>query len=201
MKTAFLSILVAFGVASTGGTLSAVTITNPLTLDTQYLVGILNGQPEESNPTIELGYAQDILDLFLGEKTGLPGFEGVYEANETFNYSGTITSTGPKVDNSGVIAAGWDWALAKYDGQQGGYVLFALNGQASTIPTSPYELWTDKPGQYGISHYTLFDGGGGPPPPPPPPPPVPEGGAGVMLFGLVLAGMGLARKVLACAKA
>jgi len=181
-------LLVAGMVATLTGA-QAVLISNPLSLDTQFLVGILNGQPGDSNVATETVYAQTILDLAFGEKTGPAGQEGVYEANTTFNYSGTITSNGGQVGGTS-IEAGWDWALAKYDGQNGGYVLFALLGQASTIPQYPYGLWTDNTSQFAISHLTLFDGGGSPPPPPPPPPPVPEGGPGILLLGALLLTLG-----------
>jgi hypothetical protein len=182
------------------GTAQAVIISNPLSLQTQYLAGILNGQPEDSNATTEQGYAQTILDLSLGEKTGPAGQEGVFEANTVFDYSGTITFNGGQsevgIDGDGTIdiPAGWGGALAKYDGQNAGYVLFLFGGTASTIPEFPYTLWTTNQEQYQISHYTLFRGTGDVTPTPTGV--VPEGGAGVALLGLVLGGMGLARKVL-----
>lgn len=182
---------------------SAVTISNPLTLQTQYLAGILNGQPGDSNATTEQVYAQTILDLTLGQKTGPAGQEGVFEANTLYDYAGTITFNGGQstagiddANNTIDIPAGWGGALAKYDGQNAGYVLFLFGGTASTIPEFPYDLWTTQTDKWQISHYTLFRGTGAVTPTPFDVTPVPEGGAGVALFGLVLAGLGLARRML-----
>ena len=50
-----------------------------------------------------------------------------------------------------------------------------LGGEASTIPQYPYNLWTTNTAQYGISHYTLFNGHS-----------VPDGGTTAMLLGLGL---------------
>jgi len=170
-------------------------------LQTPFLVGIVEGQPGNSNLATEQTYAQAILDLSLGE------IDGFYKANTVFNFSGTITSNGGQNEEPGggfgdandtvSIEAGWRWVLVKYDGQNAGYVLLPLRNQASTIPEYPWKLWTENQTQYQISHYTLFDGPTPPPgddPPDDDPPNVPEGGVGLGLLGLTLAGMGLFRK-------
>jgi len=208
---AILIALLSLGVSSTG---LGIVIDNPLSLQTPFLVGILNGQRSNSNLTTVLGYAQTILDLSLGQKTGTAGAAGVFEANTVFNFAGTITGNDGQdqepgggfgdANDSVSIPAGWRWVLAKYDGQNAGYVLFALGNQASTIPESPWNLWTDGQPAYGISHYVLLDGPAPPPgddPPDDDPPNVPEGGVGVGLFGLLLAGMGAMRARLARRKA
>lgn len=185
--------LVALGVSSTGGPLSAITITNPLSLQTQYLVGIVNGQPGNSNINTEQAIAQHILDLSLGE------VDGAYAANTLFNYAGTITSNGGQhgdpIVGDGIVSipAGWGGALVKYDGNNAGYALFVFGGTASTIPEYPWDLWTTNHEQYRISHYTLFSGDGGITPNPTS---VPEGAVGVAFLGLALAGLGVARRVM-----
>ena len=112
---------------------NAIVIDNPLSLQKPFLVGILNGQPSNSNVATETVIAQKILNLSLGET------DGDYQANTIFNFGGTITSNGGQheeagdfgdADDSVSIEAGWRWVLAKYDGQNAGYVLFALGNQA-----------------------------------------------------------------------
>ena len=70
----------------------------------------------------------------------------------------------------------------------------ARRPQASTIPQLPYDLW-GNPNDTGfaLSHYTLFNGVNITTTQTS----VPEGGVGVGLLGLLLAGMGWARKRLA----
>jgi hypothetical protein len=189
MKSIFLIALVSLGVSSTG---LGVTITNPLSLSTQFVAGIHNGQQGSSNVAAETAIAQAILDLGLGQTSGFN------QSNTVFNYSGTITSTGGQIstgfDGVGGVAipAGWGGALAKYDGPNAGYVLYVFGGQASVIPEFPWNFWTNQTDQYQISHYTLFSGSVDIEPRGV----VPEGGVGMALFGMVLAGMGLFRKVL-----
>jgi len=195
--------LILTGILALASSASAITFAPPLTLSDPFLAGILNGQPGNSNLTTEKAYAQFILDLSIGEKEyqdGTPGLTGdpnVFEANELFEYNGTVTTDGEKrtagIDgiNGVAVEAGWGGALAKYDGPNGGYVLFLFGGTASNIPEYPIGFFDTGPGQNQISHYTLFNGTGGLTPDPQGV--VPEGGAGVALFGLLLAGMGFVR--------
>jgi hypothetical protein len=190
-----LLLLSAFALASASVSerASAVTITNPLTLQTQFVAGTLTGQPGNSNIATETLIAQHILNLALGQ------VDGAYAANTVFNYSGTITANGGQhpdtILNDGIVSipAGWGGALAKYDGDNGGYVLFLFGGQASTIPEYPWNFWTTNQSQYRISHYTLFNGQGDVTPNPTS---VPEGGVGVALLGLALAGLAGARRLI-----
>lgn len=181
---------------SAAAPLPAVIIDNPLSLQTQFLAGIHNGDAANSNPTTEAAIAQAILDLGAGQTVG------PLQTNTLFDYNGTITLIGPQIDSgfddaddSISIPAGWGGALAKYDGQNAGYALFVFGGTASTIPEYPWNLWTTNPEQYQISHYTLLRGSGNLTPTPQST--VPEGGVSMALFGLALAGMGLLRARLA----
>jgi hypothetical protein len=84
--------------------------------------------------------------------------EQIY-ANKNYDYSGTIDLSGNTlVDTSGntTVPAGWNFVIAKYDGQNAGYVVFYLGGASATIPTTPDNFWTTK-GQYGISGWIGFD--------------------------------------------
>jgi hypothetical protein len=193
--------LLAAGTVAALSTASAVTITSPMTLNQQFIVGIHDGQEANSNVATETLIAQAILDLALGEDNG------PYHANNIFDYSGVITSNGGQneepgggfgdADDTVSIPAGWGGALAKYDGPNGGYVLFLFGGEASTIPEFPYAFWTDELDKYQISHFTLFSGTGGLTPTPFG---VPEGGPGIAMLGMVLLGLG-GVKVLAARRA
>ena len=167
------------------GTAQAVIITQPMTLATEYVVGIHNGQDDNSNVNTERAIAQAILNLALG------GVSGDNEANTVYDYSGVIGATsgvqGPEGEFD--VPAGWSYALAKYDGKNGGYVLFALGGTATDLPQYPYNFWTTNHEQYAISHYTTFNVTGTPDPQN-----IPEGGVGVALFGLLTLGMGAVRR-------
>jgi hypothetical protein len=194
MKLSLITLLAVL-LASPAG---AIVISNPLSLQTQYLAGILNGQPGPTNATIEQGYAQTILDLGLGQTTGSP--PNTFQANTLFDYSGTITFNGGQstlgIDGDATVSipAGWGGALVKYDGDNAGYVLFLFGGEASTIPEYPWNLWTDNTTKYQISHYTLFRGTGDVTITPTAV--VPEGGVPMALFGLVLTGIGLMHRKL-----
>lgn len=191
MKSKLL-VVAAFGLAFS--TAQAVTITSPMSLSQQFIVGIHDGQEANSNIATETLIAQAILNLSLGQDLG------PYHANDVFDYSGTITSNGGQHNDvtvgDGVVSipAGWGGALAKYDGPNGGYVLFVFGGTASTIPEFPYDFWTSETDKYRISHYTLFSGTGGITPTPTGV--VPEGGAGVALLGSLLLGMAGVRKLI-----
>ena len=186
MIKTLVAILALFGVSSTG---LGVIITQPLTLQTQFVVGTHDGNLANASIPVEAAGAQAILDLALGQVSGPD------KANTVFDYSGTILgATGVKDESGGgAIPAGWGYAMAKYDGPNAGYVLYALGGTATTIPVFPYNFWTTNQEQYALSHYTVFNPST--PPPPPPPPGVPEGGTGMALLGAVMAGMGLVRKL------
>lgn len=197
MKSKLL-VVAALGLAFAGAA-SAVTITSPMSLSQQFIVGIHNGQQGNSNPTTEAGIAQAILDLAQGQTSGFN------QSNTAFDYSGTITLIGPQVSSGfdgvdGVaVPAGWGGAIAKYDGPNGGYVLFAFGGQASVIPEFPYNFWTTQTDKYQISHYTLLSGTGGLTPTPTGT--VPDGGSMIALLGMALGGLELARRKFSLASA
>ena len=190
-------IILAAGTVAALSTASAVTITSPMTLNQQFIVGIHDGQEADSSIPTETLIAQAILNLSLGEDNG------PYHANNIYDYSGIITSNGGQLttgievggDDVVNIAAGWGGALAKYDGPNGGYVLFLFNGEASTIPEFPYDFWTSELDKYQISHYTLFSGSGNLTPGQQSV--VPEGGPGVAMLGGLLLALGGAHKLAA----
>jgi hypothetical protein len=143
--------------------------TTPLGYNTQGMVGILDGTvgSGQGNSPFELAGAQAVLDLNQGGS-------GVYtytannnttlnvpiSANTFFDYSGTVntgqTTSMPSAGDRNV-PAGWEFVMAKYDGQEAGYILFYLGGAATTLPLSPANFWTTSPTQFAISGWTAFN--------------------------------------------
>ncbi len=119
---------------------------------------------------------------------------GCYATSST-EYAASIIGTGIQStdEHDNTVAAGYQFVLAKYDGQNGGYVLFFLNGAAATLPDVSNPIWgsvgTD---QYAIGHHTGFNAtvtGT-----PTPFSSVPDGGTTLILLGAALAGLGLVRR-------
>jgi hypothetical protein len=136
-------------------------------LETEYANTLL-GQPLNSGPTTIQASNGDDHDY---TRNGLadPG-------------SGSVS--GPIKDETGntVVPAGYEYVLAKYDGPNGGDVLWYLGGAGITLPSTSEPLWANPAGHgYGISHFTVFNS-------------VPDGGATVMLLGAALAGLGTVRR-------
>jgi len=102
---------------------------------------------------------QVLLNLALGGSgsSGSPA-EQIF-ANTTYDYSGTVDTSQSFSGGAAntTVPAGWNFAIAKYDGQNAGYVVFYLGGNSVTIPTSPENYWTTQSGQYGISGWTAFN--------------------------------------------
>ena len=83
------------------------------------------------------------------------------------------------------VAAGYDYVVAKYDGQNAGYVAWYLGGEAATLPQFSNAIWANNQGSgYGISGYTAYKTTRT----------VPDGGATAVLLGLGVAGLALARR-------
>lgn len=154
-----------------------ITKLSALSLSDSNVVGIVNGQPGNSNVSTERGYAQHLLDMGAGL------MDGYYHTgiNEFDGAPTNVLVGGLQTDTS---VSGYDWGLAKYDGDNGGYVLFWLGGAlASTIvPQYPADIWTTNPTQYAISHLTVFN---------PSTTNVPDSGATVILMALGLLALGL----------
>lgn len=105
--------------------------------------------------------------------------ERIYVTNPTFDFTGSV-SGGTRVDGGvATVPAGFNYVLAKYDGPNGGAVLFHLAGQAYTLPADSAGLWVNTAGQgYGLSNFTGYGSVS-----------VPDGGATLTLLGLGLTGI------------
>jgi hypothetical protein len=194
--------LVVLGCALLSAPAYALSLTSP------GVVGAIDTGTQSSNPTNEAAWASYL--LFLGANadvtTDAPGSAPAPvcatcpndSSSDTERYrtsstdyafevlSGgvqTQTSGGANIDLSGSTAK---YVLAKYDGQNAGYVLFAVAGLAGgSLPGLSDSLWTNIQGNgYAISHYTLFGNGTN----------VPDGGTTLTLLGLALAGLGAIRR-------
>jgi hypothetical protein len=170
-KYAALAIAMTLFVGRAGATL---TWSTPLSLSSPDLVGVAGGITGAANgdSTTELALAMELLSL--GPNVG--GFPPNGQSDTITAGSKTITTTfttssGTYAGAGGVVTsftsnvgstsvpAGFEYAIAKYDGQGAGYILFYLGGSDAILPGSPADFWTTMSGQYGISDYTAFDVG------------------------------------------
>ena len=165
----------------------------PMTLATPGIVGTLDGKVGSSNETIELGIAQAILDLVgLGavSPAGCITPDNCYMSSTVFDYSGTLSNPVQSGAGDNTVNPGFAFVLAKYNGQNGGYVLFHLPTFGSnTLPQFPDNFWTTT-GQYALSHHTTFTSDG----PVVTPRGVPDGGSTAALLGSILFAVGFVRR-------
>ena len=187
-KLTIIAVMIAF-ISIFGSNASALTINDP------GVVGGVHGDLGNSNVSTETVAAEFILDMIApasdsngpaagGVACDISTQDGCYATSNT-EYSGDLSGGVQGASNDNTVDAGFEYALAKYDGQNGGYVLFYLGGVATTLPSVSNTLWgaadTD---QYALSHYTAFNGT----------PTVPDGGTTLILLGAALGGLGLVRR-------
>lgn len=148
----------------------ALTISGPLTLSTEHVVGTIMQGTASANVTNEAIFGTALL---AGAQSAVWVAGGVsYATNTAFDYSGTLIATDYLKDDTGDnnVASGWEFVMGKYDGKNAGYVLFHLGGVAATIPQYPFDFWTTDAEKYALSHWTAFNTVGGEEPPPVPEP-------------------------------
>ena len=90
---------------------------------------------------------------------GTHRLDGATENYQTSSndYNGTL-SLGTQGSAGDTDASGYTYALAKYDGQNAGYVLFYIPDFGTTLPQYSYSIWGSSE-QYALSHFIGFDGG------------------------------------------
>lgn len=176
-----------------------------LTIDDLGVVGIVdaNDKNTPSDPENEFEFAQIIFDLSanevqngVGDYLGLifkaskhdyaatldaslltdPANSSLFMKTEYGNADGETPLSGDFVD----IPDGYEYAMAKYDGKNAGWVLFALNDVTTDgIPVSSASIWTnDQEEGYEISHLTAFNVSS-----------VPDGGSVLAMLGASLLGL------------
>lgn len=153
-----------------------------LTLNSPGVVGTIEPSAESNNPLDEAGWLQQLLDL---PNDVVLEIDGVRYSTRTMppEYAGDVDGTVFLKDDgvdSYVVPAGWEYVMAKYDGINAGYVVWYLGGMSIELPQYPFELFTDTPEQYEMSHWIAFNPIG-----------VPDGGVTVTLLGASLAALGM----------
>ena len=169
-----------------------------LTIDSPGVVGAIGGDAlPNANETTEAAAAQHLLDMLAGtsDPSGCSLANACYQTSST-EYSGTLSTVGTNSSQGAYqVPAGYEYVLAKYDGDNAGYVLFYVGGAATDLPEYSYSIWNVVNGQgdpveasYQISHYVGFNCEGCTS--------VPDGGTTVTLLGSALFALGvLARKI------
>lgn len=145
------------------------------------LVGTIRpGEP--AGDAAEVGYVNTLLGLGANSTLTLGG-----QTFTTFNtdFNGTAIFASKDETENTSIPLGYQYVLAKYNGPNGGSVVWYLGGESATIPQTSLGLWTNTAGNgYGLSHFALFN----------PTTSVPDGGATLALLGGALAGMAAFRR-------
>jgi hypothetical protein len=170
---------------------STTTSAAPLTVDVSGVIGAADGLAGDNPGTAAAILAQAILDLALNADFSSGGRQ--WWSNSFEDYSGAvhgnIVGPGSKTDvpddgsNPITLAAGFTYAIAKYDGKNAGWVLFYLPTFGNSLPANSFSIWGDNPDKYRISNYTLFN-----------PTSVPDGGHAAALLGSALLGLSLLRR-------
>jgi len=167
-----------------------------LTLNDLGVVGAIDTGTQNSSVANELEWANYLLGLANNVDVTVDGNTPLDGENERYrtrtsgtSYSGTLTGgvqvQGNPAEPLTYNVSGYTYVLAKYDGQNAGYVLFYVPDTSGSITGISSPLWGTG-GQYALSHYTYFGRTS-----------VPDGGATLTLLGLALAGLGAVRRFVA----
>jgi hypothetical protein len=162
-----------------------------LTINDPGVVGAASGESGSGGAVaLALGVSNKLLSMAAGtaDPAGcdLNGTVECYRTSTT-EYTGSVSGGTEVVGGTTAGFASYEYVLAKYDGPQGGYVLFhipTLLAAGGTIPLIPASIW-GNPNDTGfaLSHYVGFGTRS-----------VPDGGATLSLLGLALAGIGAFRR-------
>jgi hypothetical protein len=160
---------------------------NALTLNDPGVVGTATGASGAASPTERTFIAQTLLNMDANDSLLAFGDPARDYFTSMTNYDGTITTSQEFIGTT-IVPAGWEYALAKYDGTQAGYVLFNLAAFGSmTLPEYSFSIWGSNPEQFQISNFLAFNTNGGDIPG------VPDGGSTLALMGVAFAVLGLVR--------
>ena len=164
-----------------------------LTISDASVVGWIKGGEQNASTATETTAGNHLLAMdALDTDANGPGFgspdcdvatdDGCY-ATSAMAIGGSLS--GAQQFDGTSVAAGWDYVMAKYDGPEGGWVLWFIGGSAATLPADSAPLWMNPAGQegLGLSHYTVFN-----------PRAVPDGGSLVLLLGAALGAVEVLRR-------
>jgi VPDSG-CTERM motif len=164
-----------------------------LSIDDDGVVGIIEPLPGNgSSAEDETDWANYLLSLGANDSdTADADDDGNGELYETGDndYNDVLDTgvQGGSLGNDDPIpnVAGAEYVLAKYDGPNAGYVLYYIpdfDGGSGNLPEFAFPIWGNE-GQYRVSHITTFGSTS-----------VPDGGATLILLGMALSGLGMARR-------
>ena len=165
---------------------------------TAYVLGAANpGTPADA--VDQTGFVNGILGLPLGGSGTVMAVsssqtDSIYRSLNVFSGLPTSATSANNIGGSGnmtsiSILAGYDFLVAKYDGQNGGTEVWFVGGLVGDTVTIPQNAFGDGNNQYGLSGTTLLEGS-------PSTPPVPDGGSTLALLGLgILSTLMFVRKV------
>ncbi len=144
--------------------------------------------PEPADATSEAGYINTLLTLSGGFTSTI---DGVFYSRIGSSVPGPFDAADPADSDkdesgtySGIDVTGWTYLIAKYDGPQGGGMVWYVGGLTNVdVPAS----WPDPPGgrKGGLSHYSLYNSGSYL---------TPDGGMTLMRLGGALLGVGALRR-------
>lgn len=163
--------------AIVAGPAFALSITDP------GVVGTVKAGTQPAEVTNVLTWSNYLLSLGAGAKAIYDADgNGIMESYErsSGNYKGVL-SGGTRVDGGSANVTGYEWVMAKYNGPNGGYVLFHVPTYGNTIPGTSGSMFGNV--SYGLSNFTGFRAAS-----------VPDGGATLGLLGLAMLGVGYFRK-------
>jgi hypothetical protein len=172
---------------------------SPITLSTTGVVGVLdlhvvtdpdnNGYNDGNTDAYRLVIANQLLSMLKNQvwTDPVPDNQGDYRRFYTSSteYS-AVLSGGTTVTGTNVLPGMYEYVLAKYDGPNGGYVLFYGPAWNSlTIPSSAgFAYWDGGVShEYGLSGWTGYNY-------------IPDGGSVAMMLGAALMGLAGLRRFL-----
>jgi len=160
---------------------------NALTLNDAGVVGTATGASGAANPTERIFIAQTLLTMGSNETLLAFGDPARDYATSMTDYNGIVSSS-QEFTGTMIVPNGWEYALAKYDGINAGYVLFNIAAYGSmTLPEFSYSIWGGNAEQYQISNFLALNTNGGDIPG------VPDGSSTIALLGLAFGVLGLLR--------